>query len=203
MIRLLTLAAILTASVTSAAEPQQIILWKLDAGYYLIQGGQPVLFSPSGPVVPPDDPIVPPPTTEFSKAVTTAALLIPVSDKRHTAAMKLTATYQMLGGQVKDGKIHPANAVAAADMICPIALGVDGKAWQGVFSVVNAELAKAGDAAACASVFDAAATAVLSTVPAAADGDMQAAAQRYGFDWDVFMEFLMKLLVMLLPLIIS
>ena len=200
--RLGLLAAILAASVVSAAEPQQITVWKLEAGYYMVSGSQIVSFAPGGPIVPP---VVPPviPVSQFSKSVTDAVGKIPASDKRHESALKLTATYQMLAGQVKDGKIHPTSAVQAADLICPIALGSEKAAWSGVFSIVNDAVGKAGTADATAAVFTAAADAVLSTVPAAGDGDMKAAAARYGFDWDSFLAFLMQLLQILLPLIIS
>jgi hypothetical protein len=183
-------------------------IYNLPAGSYVITGQVRAV----GPVISPDGPQPDPnpdpnpdptPVSQFSKAVTDAVAKIPASDKRHTAALKLTATYQMLAGQVKDGKIHPANAVQAADLICPIALGPDKKDWGGVFSVVNAEVGKAGTPEATAATFTAAADAVLSTVPAAGDGDMQAAAERYGFDWDSFLAFLMQLLQILLPLIIS
>lgn len=202
----LFLVAILAASVVSAAEPQQMTVFRIsEPGYYMISGSQIVSFAPGGPVVPPVDPVVPPviPVSAFSKAVTDAVAKIPASDKRHESALKLTATYQMLAGQVKDGKIHPTSAVQAADLICPIALGSEKAAWSGVFSIVNDAVGKAGTADATAAVFTAAADAVLSTVPAAGDGDMKAAAARYGFDWDSFLAFLMQLLQILLPLIIS
>ena len=203
--RIALLVAILIGSLASAAEPQQITVWKLESGYYIVSGSQILSFPPNGPVVPPVTPDVPPvvPTTEFQKRVGDAVMSIPASDARHQAALKLTATYQMLAGQVKDGKIATANAVAAADLICPIALGTDKGAWAPVFSVVNDAVSKAGTPEATAKVFTDAADAVLSTVPASGDGDMKAAATRYGFDWDKFMEFLMQLLQILLPLIIS
>jgi len=198
-------AAVLAASVASAADPQQMTVWKLEAGYYMVSGSQIIAFPPSGPVVPPVDPVVSPvvPVTAFAKSVTDAVAKIPVNDKRHESALKLTATYQMLAGQIKDGKIHPTSAVQAADLICPIALGAEKNSWTGVFALVNDAVGKAGTADATAAVFTAAADAVLSTVPAAGDGDMKAAAERYGFDWDSFLAFLMQLLQILLPLIIS
>jgi hypothetical protein len=203
MSRLVLLAAFLAASVAQAAAPS---IYDLPAGKYLIDGAVRAIgpvIAPGGPVVPPpDDPVVPP-ELEFGNAVKAAVNKIPVSDARHAAAMKLSATYQMLGGQVKDGKIHPTSAVKAAEMICPIALGSDGKAWGGVFAVVNAAVGKAGTPEATAAVFDAAASAVLVTVPASSDGDMEKAAAQYGFDWTSFMAFLMQLLQILLPLIIS
>ncbi len=198
--RIVLLTAMLCASLASAAQPQQITVWKLDAGYYIVSGSQILAFPPEGPVVPPDDPVVPP-STPFAQAVTAAVNQIAVSDKRHQAAMKLTATYQMLAGQVKDGKIHPSNAVQAAELLCPIALGSEKAAWGRVCSVVTDEVSKAGTPEATAAVFTAASDAVLATVPAS--GDLQAAAERYGFDWDKFMAFLMELIVKLLPLIIS
>ena len=207
MFRILLLcAAVLAASFASAADAVKI--YNLPAGQYLISGEVRAIgpvISPDGPVVPPVppvDPVVPTPTV-FSKAVVAEVNKIPASDKRHESALKLTATYQMLAGQIKDGKIHPSNAVQAADLICPIALGADKSAWTGVFAIVNAAVGKAGTPEATAGVFTTAADAVLSTIPAAGDGDMAAAAARYGFDWDSFMSFLMELLKILLPLIIS
>ena len=202
MIRaILFMAAFISASAAVAAQPVKIVVYQLDAGYYVVQNGEIVPFPPNGPIVPPTPPIVP--VSQFAKAVTDEVAKIPASDKRHTAALKLTATYQMLAGQVSDGKIHPANAVQAADLICPIALGTDKAAWGGVFSVVNAAVGKAGTPEATAAIFTEAADAVLSTVPATGDGDMAAAAERYGFDWDAFLAFLMELMKILLPLIIS
>lgn len=191
-----------SADAPTAASVQTITVFRVTAGDYVIQGGTLVPFG-TQPIPTPDPTPDPTPVSDLSKAVVAEINKIPVSDKRHTAAMKLTATYQMLGGQVRDGKIHPTNAVAAADLICPIALGADGKQapWPGVFSVVNAAVGKAGTVEATAAVFDEAATATLSTVPAS--GDLEATAERYGFDWTSFLAFLMQLLQILLPLIVS
>lgn len=193
-----------SADALAAASVQTITVYRVTAGDYVFQGGTLVPFG-TQPPVPPDDPVDPPvpPVSDLSKAIVAEIGKVAASDKRHTAAMKLTATYQMLAGQVRDGKIHPTNAVAAADMICPIALGADGKQapWPAIFAVVNAAVGKAGTAEATAAVFDEAAAATLSTVPAS--GDLEAAAERYGFDWTSFMAFLMQLLQILLPLIIS
>lgn len=203
--RLACLAVLLTAAVATCAEPVPMTIWRItEPGWYAVSGSQIVAFQPGGPIVPP--PVVPPvvpPVSKFAKDVTDAVAKIPVSDKRHEAAMKLTATYQILAGQVKDGKIHPTSAVQAAELICPIALGSEKAAWTGVFAIVNDAVGKAGTADATAAVFTAAADAILATVPAASDGDMKAAAERYGFDWDSFLAFLMELLKILLPLIIS
>lgn len=192
----------------AAADVETLTVYRINTpGDYVMQGNTLVRYGsiPTPPVPPPDDPVVPPvvPVSDLSKAIVAEISKIPASDKRHTAAMKLTATYQMLAGQVRDGKIHPTNAVAAADMICPIALGADGKQapWPAVFAVVNAAVGKAGTTEATAAVFDEAATATLSTVPAS--GDLEATAERYGFDWTSFLAFLMELLKILLPLIIS
>lgn len=194
---------VFAADAPAAASVQTITVYRVTAGDYVIQGGVIVPFgqqpTPPNPPEPPTPPT--PPVSDLAKSIVAEINKLPATDKRHTAAMKLTATYQMLAGQVKDGKIHPTNAVAAADLICPIALGTDGKTWAGVFSVVNAAVGKAGTAEATAAVFDEAATATLSTVPAS--GDLEATAERYGFDWSTFMAFLMQLLQILLPLIIS
>lgn len=199
LISILMLA--LMASVASAADPVKITVFRLDSGYYVIQGGEIVAFPPNGPIVPPDVPN--PPTTEFSKAVTAAVTMLPANDQRHAAALKLAAVYRLLAQQVKDGKIHPTSAVKGAELLCPAALGADSKDWGGVFLVVNAAVGKAGTPDATAAVFVEAADTVQSTTPAGDYDDMQMAASRYGFDWDKFMTFLMQLLQVLLPLIIS
>ena len=214
--KFLLFLAMCVSAVASASEPQQITVWKLDAGYYIVSGSQIVAFPPGGPVIPPNDPVVPP-QTPFAQAVTAAVTAIPESDKRHQAAMKLTATYQMFAGQLKDGKLHPTSAVAAAELLCPIALGSDKAAWGPVLAVVNAEVGKAGTPEATAAVFTQAAEVVLSTVPNSGPAlammqagmmmgeneEMTKLAKSFGFDWSKFMEFVMDLFLKLLPFIIS
>lgn len=198
------LLALVTIAVTSqalAAQPEKITVYRLDAGYYVIQGGDIVAFPPNGPVVPPIPPVVP--TNELAQQVTAAINLIPANDQRHAAALKLSAVYTMLADQVRTGNIHPTNAVKAAELLCPAALGLDSRDWGNVFSVVNAAVGKAGTPDATSAVFTKAAEAVQSTLPAGDYDDTAMAASRYGFDWDKFMAFLMQLLQVLLPLIIS
>lgn len=198
----LILAAMLTAAVASAAEPQQMTVWKLEAGYYMVSGSQIIAFPPGGPLVPPvDPPVVPPvvPVSAFAKSVADAVAKIPVSDKRHEAALKLSKTYQMLAGQT----LPPAKAVEAVDKIVAMVLSAsDVATWAGVSSEVTAALAKCTTESAVSAVLNEASVAVGASVPASGD-DEKATAELYGIDWDAFMKFLMQLLTMLLPLIIK
>lgn len=194
--RMLFLVAMLCASLASAAQPQQITVWKLDAGYYVVSGSQILAFPPAGPIVPPDDPVVPP-GTPFAQAVTAAVNAIPATDQRHAAALKLAKVYEALAGQ----KLPPAKAVEAISTIINLGLGKDSKVLEGVYSVVNAAVAKCADEAAVSAVLAQAAEAVQATVPAS--GDEKAAAERYGIDWDKFLTFIMDLLVKLLPIILA
>ena len=184
-----------------AGEPQAIIVWKLDAGYYVVSGSQIVAFPPSGPVVPPVDPPVVPPTpdNDFSKAVINAVMTVPASDNRNTAALKLSKVYEMLAGQ----KLPPAKAVEAVSTIVNLGLGSDKGTLESVYVVVNAAIAKCQDEAAVSDVLSEAADAVGSTVPVSAGEDEQDTAQRYGIDWDVFLKFVMDLLIKLLPIILA
>lgn len=224
MKRLSCLAAVLVAlcvSVVSAAEP--IFSGHCEGGHVVLDFGDGVpedgcytlctekgeiticpavrlTVGPSPKPVPGPDP-KPEPVNEFAKSVVAAVNKIPVSDKRHELAMKLSAVYNMLSQQVQSGGIHPTNAVQAADLLCMTVLGGEKNTWAGVTAIVNAAVSKAGTAEATALVLTQAGDAVLSTVPAS--GDLEQAAARYGFDWTTFMAFLMELLKILLPLIIS
>lgn len=146
------------------------------------------------PVVP--DPVVPP-NSAFAKAVIAEVNKLAATEKRHECALKLSKTYEMLAGQT----IAVDKTVEAVSTITTLALSSDAAAWSGVFGVVTAELAKCKTEAEADKILTAAGEAVGSTVPDA--GDEKAAAERYGFDWDKFMEFLMQLLTVLLPLIIG
>lgn len=199
MSRLVLLAAFLAASVASAAEPQQMTVWKLEAGYYMVSGSQIVAFPPSGPIVPPVPPT--PPQSDMTKAIKEAVNAIPANDKRHETALKLTATYQMIAEQVRTDKIPLVSASEATSLISKVAIGSEATKWAAVMAIVNLELTKATSLSAAAGILDQAAAAVSSSVPDA--GDMDAAAERYGFDWNTFMQFLMELLKVLLPLIVS
>ncbi len=209
---ILILAAVLAASVATAAEPLKV--YKLDAGHYLITGTnvsvQPVqIVTPDVPTPPPP----PVPVDELSKAVTAAVNTIPATDARHAAALKMAAICQVLGGQISAGKIHPTDAAQALQLIGKAGLGKDAKTWEPVLAVIESALSKATTAEASAKVLDTAGAAVLATVPAsdAAVATMQAGgednaafkslAEKYGFDWNKFLEFIMQLLMVLLPLI--
>lgn len=184
-----------------AGEPEAITVWKLDAGYYVVSGSQIVAFPPSGPVVPPVDPPVVPPTpdSDFSKAVINAVMTVPASDKRNTAAFKLSGIYEMLAGQ----KLPPAKAVEAISSIVNLGLGSDKETLAGVYAVVNAELARCKDEAAVSAVLSKAADAVGSTVPVSGGEDEAQTAKRYGIDREAFRQFIMDLIIKLLPIILA
>lgn len=194
--RLIFCAAILAASVASAAEPQQIVVWKLDAGYYVVSGSQILAFPPSGPVVPPVDPPVTP-VNDLTQAITAAVNAVPAGDKRNAAALKLSKIYEMLAGQ----KLPPAKAVEAVNTIVNLGLGSDKETLAGVYSVVNAALGKCTTEAAVSAVLTEAADAVGASVPAS--GDERQTAEKYGIDWDKFLSFIMQLLTVLLPIILA
>ncbi len=196
------LVALLFSCAIVEAGPVKV--YKLDAGYYLIQGDQIV----AAQIVGPSDPVVPPPVivpdSDLKKQIVAAVNQIPATDARHTAALKLSAVYQALAGKVRDGTIPPGSAVTAVDLLGKAALGTaDAKTFAPVIAVVDAALSKATTATAIAGILTEAADAVASTVPASGDESMGALATRYGFDWDKFLEFIMQLLQVLLPLIIS
>lgn len=202
MFRGLLVAAVMAA--VSLSAQAQVKIFKLEAGHYMVQGDGIVTCQ----IVSPDTPVPPTPTPtpvdEFSKAVVAAVNKIPATDARHAAAMKLSAVCQVLGEQVTGGKIHPTDGAQAFQLIGKAALAKDAKTWTNVLEVIETALTKATTAESSADVLTTAGVAVLSTVPAAGDGTtetMRAAAEKYGFDWDKFLEFLMQLLVLLLPLI--
>ena len=154
------------------------------------------IIKPSGPVPPPPPP--PPPVDDLSKAVTAEINKIPATDARHAAAMKLAKTLEVLAQQA----IPPDKTVSAVTTIANLALGSDAQAWSSVLAVVNSALGKCTTELACDTVLTQAAAAVTATVPTSADGDINALAEAYGFDWDKFLDFLMQLIMLLLPLFI-
>lgn len=138
-----------------------------------------------------------PPQTDLAAQIVAEINKVPVSDKRHEVALKLSKTYEMLAGQ----KLPPSKAAEAVKTIVSLALGSDSGVLSGACSVVNAALGKATTEAAVSDVLKQAADAVGSTVPSA--GDEAETAAKYGIDWEKFLAFLMQLLTMLLPLIIK
>jgi len=203
MFRFALLAAFLAASLSSAAEPVPITVFRIsEPGYYMISGSQIVSFAPGGPVILPVDPVVDPvvpPVSTLTKTIASRIASIPATDKRHEVALKLSKTYQMLAGQT----LPPAKVVEAVDKIVAMVLSAsDVATWAGVSSEVTAALAKCTTESAVSAVLNEASVAVGASVPASGD-DEKATAELYGIDWDAFMKFLMQLLTMLLPLIIK
>lgn len=209
--RPMLILATLIAALTATADGQ-VKIYKLEAGHYMVQGDGIVTCQIVAPDVPtPPNPPVP---SDLAKAIVAAVNAIPVNDARHTAALKLAAVCQVIGGQVADGKIHPTDAAQALSLVAKAALAKDATAWSGVLTVIESALTKATTADASAKVFSAAGAAVLSTVPNSADAvatlqsgplkdnaAFKSLAQKYGFDWDTFLAFLIQLLTLLLPLI--
>jgi hypothetical protein len=220
MFRLILVLA--TVLIATTAEAQKV--YRLPAGDYLITGD----VRPIGPVIvpgtvvpPPVDPIVPPPVVPvatLTKAVTDAVNAIPASDKRHTAAVKVSAVYQMIGSKVEDDTLPFASAGAAVAYMMKPALGVsDAATWAGVSAIVEAKLNGCQSKADCLTTLNTAASAVLATVPASesavaslepgvmrADSEvMQSLAKTYGIDWNAFLMILLELFLKFLPMIIS
>lgn len=206
----------------AAADVETFTVYRINTpGDYVMQGNTLVRYGsiPTPPFPPPDDPVVPPtppvPVDELSEAVTAAVNTIPATDARHAAALKMSAICQVLGSQISTGKIHPTDGPQALQLIGKAGLGKDAKTWEPVLAVIESALAKATTAEASAKILETAGAAVLATVPDsdAAVATMQAGgeigenaafkslAEKYGFDWDKFLEFLMQLLMLLLPLI--
>lgn len=229
----------------AAASVQTITIYRVTAGDYVIQGGTLVPYGVQPPV-PPDDPVVPPvvPTTALAKAIVAEINKIPVSEKRHEQATKLTAVLQLVGTKVGDGTLPHTSAGQALDLLAKAALGnTDSKTWQAllgmldsgqlgsllekaggaydtwspVLNLIESELSKQTAKIGCVSVLETASEAVLSTVPDSGPAlevmrsgkmlgeneELVKLAKAYGFDWTAFMSFLMQLLTLLLPLIIS
>lgn len=89
--------------------------------------------------------------------------------------------------------------------------------WTPVISLIESELSKQSDKVGCTKVLKAAADAILSTIPNSGpalemmrsgkmmgeNNELMKLAQVYSLDWDKFMMFLIQILQVLLPLIIS
>jgi len=115
MFRILLLcAAVLAASFTSAAEPQQITVFRiLVPGDYVVSGSQIVSYQPGGPVVPP---IVPPVVIPTGKAAAIkAAAEAAVSDpQRATTASNLASVMGMVRAQVDAGTLKDYQTISAS-----------------------------------------------------------------------------------------
>ncbi len=163
----------------------------------------------------PNPPVPPEPVSDLAKNVVAAVNKLPANDARHSAAMKLAAVCQVLGEQVGTGKIHPTDSAQAFQLIGKAALAKDATTWGNVLGVIESALTKATTADAAAKVLNTAGSAVLSTVPDSSDAvetmtgggplkdnqAFKALAEKYGFDWNAFLQFVMQLLTLLLPLI--
>lgn len=139
------------------------------------------------------------PNDELSKAVIAEVNKIPASDQRHGAALKLSKTLEMLADQT-----IPANkTVEATNTIVKLALGSDATTWSAVTARISEALSKCTTEAQADAVLDTAANAVMSTIPASMEASNAELAKRFGIDWDVFLKFIMELIVKLLPLLIT
>ena len=110
---ILILVSVLIASVLVAAEPQQITVWKLDAGYYVVSGSQIVAFPPGGPVVPPVDPVVPPAVLSVdAKAIKTAAEAAVADPNRENTAKGLATAAGLIRKSTADGTLPNYEAIS-------------------------------------------------------------------------------------------
>lgn len=207
MFRYIFLAAVLAACVASAAEP----VYKISkSGHYQIQAGRLVPIQIIDVDTPSPDPTpgptpTPEPEGELAKAIVKEVGKTAASDDRHRAALKLAKVYELLSQQV----IPPAKIVEVCNAFIPLALQSDATILPGVPAVVNGFLSKGTTEAACDATLLASADALCSTIPGsspeelATDAGMKAAAERLGFDWDVFLKIILDLILKLLPYIIK
>lgn len=110
---MLSLAVVLAASIASAAEPMRV--YKLDAGYYAVQGTGIVRVQ----IVTPDDPTPQPdPTPDVlsanSKAIRDAAQKATSDPNRETTALQLAELYRLIAGKVTDKAIVGQEMIAFA-----------------------------------------------------------------------------------------
>lgn len=200
-------AAVLRPAV-QAQQPAQDPLGDAPLVVVIKTGQQYFLFSVTGGVatvtaievvdlIPNPDPPPQPPPSELSAVIVAEVEKIAENDARHAAALKLSATYEMLADQT----IPVGKTASAVNTIANLALSSDAATWSGVTAVVNAALGKCATEAAADAVLKNVSGAIASTVPSA--GDTAEAAARYGLDWEKFLAFLMDLLIKLLPLLIK
>lgn len=107
-------AAVLAASFASATEPQQIVVWKLDSGYYVVVGSQVVPFQPGVPVVPPVNPPVNPPTPSKAAAIKAAAEAAGADPQRATTATNLASAMGLIRSQVDAGTLRDYRSISAS-----------------------------------------------------------------------------------------
>lgn len=222
----LTAILLLLAMTTPAVAQTPIVLSGIQDGTYVltVKAGQVTLtpatvVTPGGPVVPPVvPPIVPPVVTPTVAAEVAAEVAkIPVNDSRHQSAVKLSALYRFVAQQVRAGTIPQANIGQAVDAYIGIILAGDNR-WGGVTAKVAGLLATCASPSSCAALLDEAADGILSTVPeplrdkddpidipeamkaAGVDQELAAKAERYGIDWTILFNLLLKLLPIILKL---
>lgn len=151
-----------------------------------------------GPVPEPD----PTPDADLTKSIVAAVEKIPADDSRHAVALQLAKVYEMLAGQT----IPADKTIVAVNTIVKMMILDDVTEWSGVLDVVNEALGKCKTEAEADAVLVAASSAISSTVPAgdlSTDDAYKEAAGKYGLDWEKFLEKLIQLLTVLLPLIIG
>ena len=197
MSRWFAFAALLVASVASGAEPQQITLWRLDAGYYLIQNDKPVLFSPNGPIIPPDDPIPDTKAAALQKAAE-AATLDPL---RAATAANLAAVASLIQQQITAGSLKDYASIAAGYDFLSVRM-IDAKtgsaAWAPFQKLVGQHLAalaqEGAQPAAYAAYFGVVADSLDASVPKA---------ERVQSIDPAFLMMLFEMFLKLLPYILS
>lgn len=205
-----------TSADAPAAAVEQITVFRVTAGYYVVQGGVIVPFGEQPPVPPVVPPVVP--TTDLAKAILAEIAKIPANNARHTAATKLCGVYQVVSSKVDDDTISFSSAAQGVDFLLKPAIGTAAaKTWEPVTNLVEAAMNGCTSKASCLATMNEAASAILSTVPNSANAveAMQAGkmlgeneefkqlAKVYGFDWNAFLMMLLEVFLKLLPLIIS
>ena len=200
--RISFLIAVLCGSLATAAQPQQIVVWKLDAGYYVVSGSQILAFPPEGPIVPPDDPVVP---DDAAKLTSDLIKALPAADARHQNAIKLAGTLKLLADQVRQGKLPPEKI---PEVYAPLmAYAVPDSDWKHIHTAILAGLKGCPTPAVCATTLEQYAAGAMSTVPNKADpkivrgvssDEVASAAEEYGFNWSELLKVLLPLLLALL-----
>lgn len=198
---LLVMATVLVATIASAAEPQQIIVWKLDAGYYVVSGSQIVAFPPGSPVVPPIVPPVVPPINEQAKALLKAAVEAQADPSRAATAANLEAVATLLQQQIEKGTLKDYTSISEAyAYLSEQMVPRTGKAaWAPFQALVGDHLA----ALAQDGVKPAAYAAYFGVVADALDASVPQAEKIQSIDMDTLMKLLEFFMKYILPLIIS
>ena len=201
---LLVMATVLVATLVSAAEPQQIIIWRItDPGDYVVSGSQIVAYKPGGPVVPPVDPPVVP--DDLSKVTADLIKVMPASDARNKNAIALAGTLKLLADQAKERQLSSDVIVKVYSPLMAVAVPDDD--WKYIHAAILAGLKGCPSPAVCASTLEQYAAGAMSTVPVKGDkekfrgtssDEIAAAAEEYGFDWSALLKLLLPLLLALL-----